>query len=575
MSITRRSLLLGVGGAAAATVVPRAAFGSNSGRDFFVDPAGRDSADGRTRRTAWASLARVNAARLQPGDAVYLKRDAVFAEELIIPASGSRGNPILFSAYGKGRPPTIYGADPAKGWKPVGSCWMKRMDRMPGIVLEDGRPMRWVRWRDNLQATEAELRPGRFTYNPETRTVYMKPSTGRPRRHSYAVSQRRHGIIGEGRNHITIRGIAVLGFARHGIVAVNAAGWLVEDNIVRLGGGFWEPQNTYLGNGIEFSADCHDCTARDNVVKDIFDSGLTTQTYPGGPGRPSNIVFEGNRIRQCGLAGIEIALYHHGDRLAQCATRGNRIKRTGLGWSGLGDGTTGGHAIYIYTMSETPLTLMSGISISRNRISENVGDGVYILNNCGNVAVSDNLISANLGRGIYYKLYEDTGGGLDATGNTVSRNKQSGIHFESYFGSCLIASNSFYRNGHERDGRNGGRGTHNIYVHEYVRAGITFENNIVHAIESAALWTSDSQSDSGSRAQHNCYHRSAGPIAMCAGRRYTVETFKEALGDMGTSIASDPHYVDAEQDNCALRPVSPCIAAGREGADMGARIKWV
>jgi hypothetical protein len=508
-----------------------------------------------------------------PGDVIRLKRGAVFRGELTIPASGSDGNPIVVTAYGSGDPPIILGTDVATGWRAAGSAWMKTMPSMPGIVFEDGSPMRWVRWQGSFAGTGTKLLAGCFSYDPTSKTVFIKPRSGQPTDHVYEVAQRPHGISAFEKDYIIIKGITVHGFARHGIVAENATGWLIYGNTIRFGGGFWESQNEYLGNGIEFSADCHDCIARDNRIEDVFDSGLTTQTYPSGAGSPSGILFEKNQIRRCGLAGIEIALYEQGDRLTKCTVRGNLVEGTGRGWSGLGDGTTGGHAIYVYAMSETPLTAMSGVLIDRTEIIDSAGDGVYILNNCGRVRVTNNLIASNGGRGVYFKLYEDTGGGLDAVGNTICRNKQSGVHFESYYGSLRLASNSVYRNGSQSDGRNGGRGTHNVYIHEYVRSGIILNSNIFHAVESAAIWMSDDQRY-GSQAKYNCYYRSNGPVAVCAGQQYTAATFRGALGDAISSMAADPRYRNAEVDDCALQPESPCVGAGPSGVDMGAQVLW-
>lgn len=576
MSVTRRSLLLSaLGGTIAAASHPMtgSTAESPSGRNFYVDPDGRDGADGRSPWTAWATLARAGSADLRPGDIVNLKRGAVFAEELRIPSSGTERNPIVITSYGSGARPVILGAEVATGWRSADTAWMKTMRSMPGVVIEDGRPMNWVRWEGTFQRTNQRLRSGDFSYEPSSRTVYMKPTSGRPTDHVYEVAQQPHGISAFGKNYITVRGITLRGFARHGIVAANVTGWLVENNLISCGGGFWEPENEFLGNGLEFSADCHDCIARDNLITDIFDSGMTIQTYPRGQGKPSNICFENNEISRCGLSGIEIALYRNGDTLSKCLASRNVIKDTGRGWSGIGDGTTGGHAIYVYSISDKPATKMSGVVIDRNKIIANAGDGIYILNNCGTVRASSNLVASNDGRGIYFKLYENVAGGLDATGNTICRNKQGGIHFESYYGTCRIASNSLYRNGSERDGGNDGRGTHNIYVHEYVRSGLSLEGNIVHAVESAALWMSDDQSI-GSRAEYNCYFRSKGPVAVAAGRAYGPSNFRAALGDGGTSMAADPRYRDAEAADYALRPDSPCVGAGPKGADLGAQLLW-
>ena len=87
---------------------------------YYVDPEGSDKSDGRSAGSAWKSIERVNSARLKPGDRVLFKRGGTWWEVLRPPASGRRGAPIVFEAYGKGPAPVIDAGGRLEGWEDPG-----------------------------------------------------------------------------------------------------------------------------------------------------------------------------------------------------------------------------------------------------------------------------------------------------------------------------------------------------------------------------------------------------------------------------------------------------------------------
>lgn len=79
-------------------------------RTFFVSAlSGDDRNDGRSPRSAWRTLARVNAAPLRPGDRVLFRRGEVWRGPLI-PQSGEEGAPVTYGAYGGGNKPLLLGS---------------------------------------------------------------------------------------------------------------------------------------------------------------------------------------------------------------------------------------------------------------------------------------------------------------------------------------------------------------------------------------------------------------------------------------------------------------------------------
>lgn len=78
-------------------------------KTYYVNAeTGRDSFDGLSEATAFASLRAVNRLTLQPGDRVRLARGSVFAGQYLhLTCCGSKDAPIVVGAYGDGPAPRI------------------------------------------------------------------------------------------------------------------------------------------------------------------------------------------------------------------------------------------------------------------------------------------------------------------------------------------------------------------------------------------------------------------------------------------------------------------------------------
>lgn len=106
--VARRTLLAGTAaGVALSGVVAGQADAAGPRRTFHVSAHGSDDHSGRSPATAWASVARVNAEGLRPGDRVLFRRGDRWAGNLVITASGKPRAPIVVGAYGHGPRPRI------------------------------------------------------------------------------------------------------------------------------------------------------------------------------------------------------------------------------------------------------------------------------------------------------------------------------------------------------------------------------------------------------------------------------------------------------------------------------------
>ena len=98
-----------VAGALAALALTGCGGGAAQARTFYVSPAGSDGAPGTSPASAWRTVARVNRARLRPGDTVLLRGGAAFRNTLMPRHSGRPGRPIAFASYGPGRAKLLRG----------------------------------------------------------------------------------------------------------------------------------------------------------------------------------------------------------------------------------------------------------------------------------------------------------------------------------------------------------------------------------------------------------------------------------------------------------------------------------
>jgi len=93
------------------------------GQRYHVDAsAGDDANDGLSPGKAWKSLRKVNAAPLQPGDAVLFRRGQSWRGQLV-PRSGSDEGAVTYGAYGKGDKPLLLGSvsrNSPQDWRPEG-----------------------------------------------------------------------------------------------------------------------------------------------------------------------------------------------------------------------------------------------------------------------------------------------------------------------------------------------------------------------------------------------------------------------------------------------------------------------
>lgn len=93
----------------------------------------------------WRSIAKVNAATLQPGDSVLFSCGGMWRETLVVPSSGTSAQPITFSSYPSpcptGAKPQITGSEQVTGWAQyAGNIYVANagFERAPRNLIPNG-----------------------------------------------------------------------------------------------------------------------------------------------------------------------------------------------------------------------------------------------------------------------------------------------------------------------------------------------------------------------------------------------------------------------------------------------------
>jgi parallel beta-helix repeat protein len=169
---------------------------------YYVDATnGKDTNTGLSEATAWKTIAKVNASRLNPGDQILFKRGEIWRERLIIPSSGSSDNSIVFGAYGDGNNPIINGADIIKNWTVESESTTKYYSIIPdepSQVFENGIRMVKCISKENMGLNN-------WYWDSNNKRIYIRTSGGDyPSGYIIEASQRGSNICINGKDYIII-----------------------------------------------------------------------------------------------------------------------------------------------------------------------------------------------------------------------------------------------------------------------------------------------------------------------------------------------------------------------------------
>jgi hypothetical protein len=264
----------------------------------------------------------------------------------------------------------------------------------------------------------------------------------------------------------------------------------------------------------------------------IYDSGYGIELYNDAP---------------VGIGGIVVS--------------GNTVYNSGKSWSGK-QGGLGDAGIVVYTSRGSFTNLL----LSQNTVYGNAGDGLYLGDQCGNVAVSSNFFYGNGGAGMKVESEANPSTtGITAAYNTIASNLGTGFYYDAWFAQGFaVYNNTFYNNGGDASS------TYNIYIAGFHGSKL-IKNNILYGVNSMSFYDVNGLWN-GPSTDYNAYYRQSASLLYFGGLPaiYTVSEFsryQSITGQDSHSISADPMFTNGSgsynlPSDFALQPGSPAIGRG-------------
>lgn len=355
-----------------------------TGRSYYVSNNGNDKNNGRSPEKAWATIDRVNRAKLKSGDGVFFERGGFFrgwlncAENVTYSAYGIGDKPRLvgspYSGVGADKWELWYDEDGIKIWK-----FYKEIVDCGGIVFDEGGSYAnrvFSIWDGNehvfvndhkkpfdiveglqydLQFYSAfdygKYRVPYVTLSVDSRgPIYLRCDSGNPGEQYWSIEFQSmpdkykdgYGGVITMANGSTADNLCVMYGPANGIHAGNKHNQTIQNcEIAWIGGGSHEIiinpwQVPCSGEGISMQGNNN--IARNNYVHDCLDGGIIVEVPDEDMGPlPNfhNILIENNVIERC-LSGTMVYTGWNtpGDfPYGEVTIRGNFILYSGYGWS--------------------------------------------------------------------------------------------------------------------------------------------------------------------------------------------------------------------------------------------------
>lgn len=266
---------------------------------YYVSSAGLDTNDGLSPEKPWATLDRVSAGPLAPGDRVLLRRSDLWRTQQrpLVPHSGNETGSITFGAYGDGEKPLLLGSvsksDP-NDWKNEDDNLWSTGDfsaDVGNIIFGNDEVCGVKKW------NAADLKhDGDYWYDDASHAIKLRLSENPAKRYSHIECAINRHIIDEGnRSYVVYENLMLKYGGAHGIGGGNTHHIIVRDCEFGLIGGGNQHNRVRFGNGVEFWAAAHDNLVERCRLWEIYDAALTNQS--GGPKTPHyNIIYRNNVI---------------------------------------------------------------------------------------------------------------------------------------------------------------------------------------------------------------------------------------------------------------------------------------
>lgn len=437
---------------------------SASATKYYISATGSDSNSGLTALLPKQTITAVNALTLSAGDTVAFKKGDGWLGTLILNASGSSGNPIVYTTYGNGATPTITGFTTiTSGWTNEGGGIYSKVissESQTNMVTIDGIQYGMGRYPNSTFLTwESAVSNTSITDNQLTGTPSWTGAEALIVKNGYTID--RCSITNHSGSTLTYTS---LGTSRNS----DATGSYFIQNDLKTLDAYGEWYHDYSGTGkfymyfgavvpttktVKVATLNNLCKVNalkqynkiENIAfvgssKDIISAEtschyLTVQncdfSFAGLDGiwvDAQNVTISGNTFNYCN----RISIHSVGANLtATNNTISNNAVIIGQGntW------TAGLSAMYIYSDNPT---------VTGNSIQNTGTNGIAMSSAVDNGLIKNNYIYntclVNWDHGSIYT--DDTHTALKLTGNIIIKSKGSGIYLDEYSSNIAVKNNT-------------------------------------------------------------------------------------------------------------------------------------
>lgn len=432
----------------------------------YIDPSQGTNGTG-TESSPYNTFAGLT---FEAGTSYLIKRGTVLYEQITVDDSGTASAPIIIGAYGTGEPPVIDGSELTgdSSWQEtsVGSGIYYQdftIDLLnatgpigPGNVSSSNSVIAMLKFKDGGTPSTGE-----YTISSSGRVqIYDAPVA------SLRVSRRYFGIKGSNVSYVTIKDLHIRQASLHGIHFEDSSNITVQNCKIEMCGGAYIG-TLQAGNGVEFGNSSSICSVIGCTISEIFDSGVTCQTYDNNQAA-SDFIFSDNTISKCGFAGVEVAVLRNidksGSSISGVSVATSTITSCGDGFSGVRYGNEGRG---IKIKADDGAGTLSGVSVEQCTV-ESSEAGVFVSGNTDDVIIKRCKFASNgygvvaydvqasstlkiavqsslfLANSIGFGFHVAHGNGFELYNNTFIDNTLCGIGVSAHSGIAKIKNNILY-----------------------------------------------------------------------------------------------------------------------------------
>ncbi len=554
---------------------PLGAWGTN----YYVSNAnsvGNDSNDGTDTSAPWLTIKKVNTSTFNPGDQILFNKGDIWYEELIVPSSGSLGNPITFGAYGTGSNPVISGlgnnGKPLSGFTVYShNVWRLALTTQPyGLIIDTLSGADALTPLPPVASLHAVTGTGNWFWASNVLYVY---STGSPDG-TVLAPMRPHVVELNGQSYITLNSLTISGGnSPASPVWNNSAVDAFYSNYIHITN--CKITQSY-GAGVFFVDSSHD-VIDSNLLAYIYGAGIA---FGLGSGESTQNQVSDNTLHDIFGAAFQTGSGVAGHQLSYFSIYGNTSYNNS---SGLYPGHMDYSNIYNNSLynNTKPLGENYGIGISSSNYNNFFNNIIHDNYNVGIDLYGDNstLYGPSNGNAFYNNIIYNHNSSYGACTGISMGGEAGGVNnntvsYNIFFNNIdNIAAGAPIGASHDSNNRiinNVIYGAHRYGLNlvpwwgaSYHNAGVILENNIFYNNSSTDV---NATTITGNfSASHNIYYRpSGGAIMSYNNTNYTASNISSF--DLG-AITANPLFTNGSNSNTLttdfmLQPGSSAIGAG-------------